>query len=107
VIIEWRQDPPTDDEVCSGLAARRRGSPTTPIAAASTPTRLASVSLVCSMSRAGACLDNAMAESFCATRKAELVERHQWATRAAARTALFAWIAVCYNRQRRHSALAY
>jgi len=53
--------------------------------AADYQTRLASASLVCSMSRAGECLDNAMAESFFATLKAELVERRQWATRAAAR----------------------
>jgi len=63
--------------------------------------------LVCSMSRSGDCLDNAMAESFFATLKAELVERHPWATRAAARTAIFEWIEVFYNRQRAHSALAY
>ena len=43
--------------------------------AAAYQTRLASASLACSMSRAGECLDNAMAESFFANRKAELVER--------------------------------
>ena len=59
------------------------------------------------MSRAGDCLDNAMAESFFATLKAELVDAQRWPTRAAARTAIFAWIEVFYNRQRRHSALAY
>ena len=60
-----------------------------------------------SMSRAGECLDNAMAESFFATLKAELIDPQAWPTRAAARTAIFAWIEVWYNRQRRHSALAY
>jgi len=48
-----------------------------------------------------------MAESFFATLKAELVDRHPWATRGAARTAIFEWIEVFYNRQRAHSALAY
>jgi putative transposase len=61
----------------------------------------------CSMSRAGNCFDNALAESFFATLKNELVERQVWATREAARQAIFEWIAVFYNRQRRHSALGY
>jgi transposase InsO family protein len=68
---------------------------------------LAARGLVCSMSRSGDCLDNAMAESFFATLKAELCDRRVWATRAAARTALFEWIEVFYNRQRAHSALAF
>jgi len=68
---------------------------------------LAARGLVCSMSRSGNCLDNAMAESFFATLKAELVDHHPWPTRAAAKTAVFAWIEVWYNRQRRHSALNY
>jgi putative transposase len=63
--------------------------------------------VICSMSRAGECLDNAMAESFFATLKAELVAAHRWPTRAAARTAIFEWIEAFYNRQRAHSALAY
>ena len=61
----------------------------------------------CSMSRAGDCLDNAVAESFFATLKAELVDTRTWPTRAAARTAIFEWIEVWYNRQRRHSTLGY
>ncbi|HLC29983.1 MAG TPA: integrase core domain-containing protein, partial [Dehalococcoidia bacterium] len=61
----------------------------------------------CSMSRAGNCYDNAVAESFFATLKNELVKRHAWATRQEAREAIFEWIAVFSNRQRRHSALWY
>jgi putative transposase len=68
---------------------------------------LASHGLVCSMSRSGDCLDNAMAESFFATLKAEAADARPWPTRAAARTAVFAWLEVWYNRQRRHSALNY
>jgi len=64
-------------------------------------------SIVCSMSRAGECLDNAMAERCFATLKAELVAAHQWPTRVAARTAIFEWVEVFYTRQRAHSALAY
>ena len=64
---------------------------------------LADRGLTVSMSRAGECLDNAVAESFFATLKAELVDTRTWPTRADARLAIFAWIAVWYNRQRRHS----
>jgi putative transposase len=59
-----------------------------------------------SMSRAGDCYDNAMMESFFATLKAECACR-PFATRAQARTALFDYIEVFYNRQRLHSALGY
>jgi putative transposase len=75
--------------------------------AASYRTALATPGVTVSMSRAGECLDNAMAESFFATLKAELIDTRTWPTRAAARLAIFAWIEAWYNRQRRHSALAY
>ena len=60
-----------------------------------------------SMSRTGDCYDNAMAESFFATLKTELIDRQPWPTRRAARGAIFAWIEGFYNRQRLHSALGY
>jgi putative transposase len=63
--------------------------------------------VTCSMSRRGNCLDNAMAESFFATLKSELIDRQRWPTRTAARQAIFEWIEVWYNRQRRHAALGY
>ena len=59
------------------------------------------------MSRTGDCWDNAVAESFFATLKRELVERRDFATRAAAERALFEYIEVFYNRRRRHSSLGY
>jgi transposase InsO family protein len=62
---------------------------------------------VASMSRTGDCFDNAMAESFFATLKAEIADAQVWPGRAAARTAIFEWIEVWYNRRRRHSALGY
>ena len=68
---------------------------------------LAARGLVCSMSRSGNCLDNAMAESFFATLKAERIDTRPWPTRAAARLAIFEWLAVRYNRQRPHSPLGY
>ena len=60
-----------------------------------------------SMSRTGNCLDNAVAESFFATLKAELVGRHPWPTHQTARRAIFEWIEVFYNRRRRHSTINY
>jgi putative transposase len=68
---------------------------------------LATAQITCSMSRTGNCYDNAMAESFFATFKGELIDRVRWATRRAARQAIFEWLEVFYNRQRRHSALGY
>ena len=63
--------------------------------------------MVGSMSRVGDCWDNAVAESFFATLKTELVGAAQWPTRAAARRALAAYIDCWYNHQRRHAALGY
>jgi putative transposase len=63
--------------------------------------------ITCSMSRRANCWDNAVAESFFATLKAELIHRHRWPTRAAARTAIAEYIEVFYNRMRRHSSLGY
>ena len=63
--------------------------------------------MVCSMSRKGDCWDNAVAESFFKTLKAELIDTADFATRAEARRAIFEFIEVWYNRQRLHSHLDY
>ena len=63
--------------------------------------------IVSSMSRKGNCWDNAVAESFFASLKMELVYRTRWRTRAEARSAVFEYIELFYNRQRRHSSLGY
>ncbi len=60
-----------------------------------------------SMSRKGNCWDNAVAESFFATLKTELIHTRPWATRFALRTAVFDYIEVFYNRKRLHSTLDY
>ncbi len=59
-----------------------------------------------SMSASGNCYDNAMKESFFATLKSECVVQ-PFATRAHARTAIFEYIEVFYNRQRLQSSLGY
>jgi putative transposase len=59
-----------------------------------------------SMSRTGSCLDNAVAESWFASLKVELVHRQHYRTRAEARAAIFTWIA-WYNRFRLHSTNGY
>jgi putative transposase len=58
------------------------------------------------MGRAGSALDNAMAESFVSTLKAEMAVR-VFATREAARMALFDYIGGFYNVSRRHSSIGY
>jgi hypothetical protein len=69
--------------------------------------RLRETGLVASMGTVGDALDNAVAESFFATLECELLDRYDWPTRQALRTAVFDFIEVFYNRQRRHSTLAY
>jgi putative transposase len=48
-----------------------------------------------------------MMESFFATLQCELLAEHQFRTHEEARSAVFEWIDIFYNRQRRHSALDY
>lgn len=68
---------------------------------------LAQLGIVASMSRKGDCWDNAVAESFFATLKVELVDDADYATRAAAASSIGDYIESFYNRERRHSHLGY
>lgn len=64
-------------------------------------------SLIVSMSGAGNCYDNAPMESFIGTLKTEWVHHRRYRTRDEARTDIFYFIEVFYNRRRRHSTLGY
>jgi putative transposase len=69
--------------------------------------RLEEAGVVPSMGRTGTALDNAMAESFIATLKSELVHRRHFPDRDVARSAIFEYLEGFYNRRRLHSALGY
>jgi putative transposase len=58
-----------------------------------------------SMGSKGDCFDNAVAESFFATLKKELIHGRSWPAKAELRTEVFEYIEVFFNRRRRHSAL--
>lgn len=58
-----------------------------------------------SMGSKGDCYDNAVAESFFATLKKELVHRRSWPTRRELTSEVFEYIEAFYNRVRRHSTL--
>lgn len=60
-----------------------------------------------SMSGKGNCYDNAITETFFSTLKKELVYLTDFETREQARTEIFEFIEVFYNRQRLHSSLGY
>jgi transposase InsO family protein len=68
---------------------------------------LAANGMECSMSRTGNCYDNAVAESFFGTLKTERVYRRDYQTIEQARSSVFAWIEMFYNRRRLHSSLGY
>jgi putative transposase len=58
-----------------------------------------------SMGSRGDAYDNAVAESFFATLKKELVHRRSWQTKRELGSAVFEYIEAFYNRERRHSTL--
>jgi putative transposase len=58
-----------------------------------------------SMGSRGDCYDNAVAESFFATLKKELIHGRSWPSKAELRTEVFEYIEVFFNRRRRHSTL--
>lgn len=58
-----------------------------------------------SMGSKGDCFDNAVAESFFATLKKELIHGRSWPSKAGLRTEVFEYIEVFFNRRRRHSTL--
>jgi putative transposase len=63
--------------------------------------------MVCSMSAAGDCYDNAVMESFFKTLKVEWVYQQEYATRQEAARSIFRFIECWYNKRRRHSSLGY
>jgi transposase InsO family protein len=68
---------------------------------------LTRLGIIASMSRKGDCWDNAVAESFFATIKAELIDEEAYSTRADALTSIGDYIDSFYNVERRHSHLNY
>jgi transposase InsO family protein len=63
--------------------------------------------VVLSVGRKGECWDNAVAESFFATIKRELIDTRSWPTRTGLHRAVFEYIEGWYNTRRLHSTLGY
>jgi putative transposase len=61
--------------------------------------------MICSMSRTGVPYDNACAETFFSTIKLEMIYQEHYKTRAQAQIAIFEYIEIYYNRQRRNAAI--
>jgi putative transposase len=61
--------------------------------------------LLPSMGSKGDCYDNAMIESFWSRMQVELLNRQRWRTRVELANAIFEYLEIFHNRQRRHSSL--
>ncbi len=61
--------------------------------------------LIPSMGSVGDCFDNAMMESFWSRMQVELLDRQRWRSRLELANAIFEYLEIFYNRQRRHSQL--
>jgi putative transposase len=61
--------------------------------------------LVPSMGSVGDCYDNAMIEAFWSRLQVELLDRRRWKTRVELANAIFEYLEIFHNRQRRHSSL--
>ena len=57
------------------------------------------------MGSVGDCYDNAMVEAFWSRMQVELLDRRRWRTRIELANALFDYLEIFHNRQRRHSSL--
>jgi transposase InsO family protein len=57
------------------------------------------------MGAVGTCFDNALMESFWSRVQVELLDRQRWSTRLELATALFEYLELFHNRQRRHSSI--
>ena len=68
---------------------------------------LVSEGIVCSMSAAGQCWDNAPVESFFGRLKCEVASDVMFSSRDQARAEIFEYLEVFYNRVRRHSSLGF
>jgi len=69
--------------------------------------KLGNSGLIPSMSRKADCYDNAVAESFFSTLKNELVYAQRFKSRNKAKSEIFKFIEIFYNRQRLHQSLGY
>jgi putative transposase len=67
--------------------------------------RARNAGLVPSMGSIGDCYDNAVIESFWGRMQTELLNRRRWRTRIELANAIFEYLEIFHNRQRRHSAL--
>jgi transposase InsO family protein len=63
--------------------------------------------LLPSMGSIGDCYDNAIMESFWSRMQVELLDRQRWNTRIELANAIFEYIEIFHNRQRRHSAIGW
>jgi transposase InsO family protein len=81
--------------------ARERVSERCPHLRAELPVVAEQLGVTVSMSRKGNCWDSAVAESFFATIKRELLGRERWTSRLHVRDAVFDYIETFYNRRRR------
>ena len=61
--------------------------------------------LLPSMGSVDDCYDNAVIESFWSRMQVELLDRQRWRTRVELANAIFEYLEIFHNRQRRHSAL--
>jgi putative transposase len=61
--------------------------------------------LLPSMGSVGDCFDNSMIEAFWSRMQVELLDRQRWMTRVELANAIFEYLEIFHNRQRRHSSL--
>jgi transposase InsO family protein len=118
-VVGWAMSPKPDQQLAIGalvMAVQRRQPRTTLLHHTDQGAQYASVAyhqllhelgFIASMSRKGNCYDNAVVESFFSTLKNELIHDRDYHTRDEARTEIFEFIEVFYNRQRLHQSLGY
>ncbi len=105
MVVGWAMSAQRDEAlVTTALHHTDRGSQYT---SSGYQALVAAAQMEVSMSRKGNCWDNAVMESFYGTLKSECTDRCDFLMHTEAKTAIFEYLEVFYNRQRLHSSLGY
>jgi transposase InsO family protein len=113
-VVGWSIDSAQTSTLVTGMAIQNRQPPPGTIIHSDHGTQFTSWAftrraqesgLVASMGSIGDCFDNSVIESFWGRMQTEMLNRKKWRTRIELANAMFEYLEIFHNRQRRHSSI--